>query len=151
MGTRSCRIYTCDLCGKQVKICSHCDRGNRYCGKACRSLARHRSKREAGVRYQRTDVGRRNQRRRQERYRAKKAARSTSTAVTSKVTHHGSPSSPIPVPPPADLLETPLPTPATQDQVWIGEPPTGSLRCSTCGWQVSEHVRVSFLSGEDPG
>ena len=31
----SARLFNCARCRRQVVICSHCDRGNRYCGKRC--------------------------------------------------------------------------------------------------------------------
>ncbi len=39
-------------------ICTHCDRGQRYCGEQCSRLARRESMREAGRRYQQTPDGR---------------------------------------------------------------------------------------------
>ncbi len=53
------RQFTCRRCRKEVAICSHCDRGQCYCGKHCSSRARRRSTREAGARYQKTTRGRR--------------------------------------------------------------------------------------------
>lgn len=149
MGTRTGRLYACDGCGQLVWICSHCDRGNRYCGEACSHAARKRSKREAARRYQKSELGRRNQRRRQERYRIRQASRSTSTSSVTKVTHQGSDSKPSAIPPPSDLPEVSVTRPISRERAVVVAP--GSMHCSRCGRRVSEHLRVSFLSGEDPG
>jgi len=74
------RLYNCARCHRQVTICSHCDRGNIYCGKSCADRARSTSLRAAGKRYQRTRRGRFNHAERQRRYRSR----------SKKVTHQGS-------------------------------------------------------------
>ena len=42
----SARLFNCARCRCQVVICSHCDRGNIYCGKRCSETARRQSQRE---------------------------------------------------------------------------------------------------------
>ncbi len=54
----SARLFNCARCRCHVVICSHCDRGNIYCGKRCSETARRQSQREASGRYQRTRRGR---------------------------------------------------------------------------------------------
>lgn len=76
----SLRMFTCSGCRKQVFICSHCDRGQRYCSKSCRRAARKESSRKASRRYQKTNRGARNHAARQRRYRQERQ----------KVTHQGS-------------------------------------------------------------
>ena len=44
----SARLFHCARCGRQVRICSRCDRGNRYCGSDCARAARADSVRAAG-------------------------------------------------------------------------------------------------------
>jgi hypothetical protein len=78
----SARVFNCARCQRQVVICSHCDRGNIYCGKRCSQSARRQSRREASRRYQRTRRGRFAHAARQRRYRQRRRA---------KVTHQGSP------------------------------------------------------------
>lgn len=73
------RLYNCIRCHAQVMICSHCDRGNRYCT-ACAPIASLEAKRRAGERYQNSPKGRRSHAERQKRYLAKR----------NKVTHRGS-------------------------------------------------------------
>lgn len=79
------RLYSCLRCHTQVVICSPCDRGQIYCGKACSYAARTASCRAAEKRYQTTFRGKMNHARRQQRYRAK---------LSTKVTDRGSSSLP---------------------------------------------------------
>jgi len=78
----SARLFICAGCRAQVVICSHCDRGNRYCGPRCWQAARRQSQREAARRYQSTRRGRLCHAERQRRYRQRRK---------DKVTHQGSP------------------------------------------------------------
>jgi hypothetical protein len=78
------RLFNCARCHCQVVICSHCDRGNIYCGRRCAEHARKTSSRSAGKRYQRTYRGRIKHAERQRRYRA----------LQNIVTHQRSASSP---------------------------------------------------------
>jgi len=79
----SARLYFCCRCQAQVIICSRCDRGHRYCAKACADTARSISLNRACKKYQSTRVGRFNNAARQQRYRQRKRQ---------IVTHQGSPS-----------------------------------------------------------
>jgi len=75
------RLFLCARCRSQVLICSHCDRGQRYCAESCAWEARHQSQREAGRRYARSRAGRFACAERNRRYRARRK----------NVTHQGSP------------------------------------------------------------
>ncbi len=77
---KSHRLLICARCSCQVRICTRCDRGNVYCSKFCAGLARSRSLRGAGRRYQQTRAGRRNHAARQQRYQLRQPK---------KVTHQG--------------------------------------------------------------
>ena len=55
---RPARLFLCARCRVQVVLCSRCDRGNRYCGRACWRQARDAARREAARRYQRSRRGR---------------------------------------------------------------------------------------------
>jgi hypothetical protein len=55
---RPARLYLCVRCRVQVVLCSHCDRGNRYCGRTCRRQARAETQRQAARRYQGSRRGR---------------------------------------------------------------------------------------------
>ncbi len=78
----SARLYNCARCHRQVVICSHCDRGQRYCAGGCAPAARAESIRAAGQRYQNSRRGRHCHAERQRRYRRRQSE---------KVTHQGSP------------------------------------------------------------
>ena len=78
----SSRLYFCSRCHVQVIICSHCDRGQRYCTGECRREARAESAQRASKKYQATRAGRFNNADRQQRFRDRRSQ---------KVTHQGSP------------------------------------------------------------
>jgi hypothetical protein len=126
----SARLFNCARCRRQVAICSHCDRGNIYCGKRCSETARRQSRRQSGKRYQKTRRGRLSHAERQRRYRQRRRA---------KVTHQGSP--------PAISNET-LPaesrTSARRSDFPAMDPADG-IRCHLCGRVCSHFVRQSFL------
>ena len=52
------RLFVCARCRVQVLLCSRCDRGQRYCGRACSRAARRQSLCAAASRYQRSWGGR---------------------------------------------------------------------------------------------
>ena len=126
----SARLFICARCRCQVAICSHCDRGNIYCGKRCSETARRQSRREASRRYRRTRRGRLAHAERQRRYRQRR---------TKKVTHQGSP----PVLPDATLPAESR-TSAWRSAVPAAVPGDG-IRCHLCGRECSDFVRQSFL------
>ena len=51
------RLYNCQRCAQQVRICTDCDRGNRYCAGECARLRRRESLLRAARRYQRSYRG----------------------------------------------------------------------------------------------
>jgi len=55
---RPARLFLCARCRTQVVLCSHCDRGQRYCTAACSRQARDAAQRDAAQRYQRSRRGR---------------------------------------------------------------------------------------------
>ena len=68
-------------CNALFTICPCCDRGQRYCGSACRQRARRAQVAAAGRRYQASDAGREAHRQRQSRYRHRSSE--------PRVTHQG--------------------------------------------------------------
>lgn len=78
------RLFLCALCYEQVIICTHCDRGNIYCGFSCSFTARKKSLREAGIRYQNSIKGRLNHALRQRHYMQRLRE------FKNKMTHQGS-------------------------------------------------------------
>jgi hypothetical protein len=126
----SARLFNCARCRCQVVICSHCDRGNIYCGKRCSETARLHSQREAGRRYQRTRRGGFAHAARQRRYRQRR---------TAKVTHQGSP---------PDVADETLPAESRTSARRSEEPvavPAAGIRCQLCGRVCSHFLRQSFL------
>ena len=71
------RLYYCALCHTQAVICSHCDRGQIYCGDRCSKIARLKSCREAERRYQLTPGGKQKHAARQKRYRMRQKEKVT--------------------------------------------------------------------------
>lgn len=96
MNEASGRLYQCHRCFCQVVICSHCDRGNIYCGTRCRGSARSERQKLAGQRYQSSSRGRQKHAARQARYRIRQIEK------VEKVTHRSSPDLPL-----NDLLSLP--------------------------------------------
>ena len=71
-------------------ICSHCDRGQRYCSSVCRRISRLEQQRTARRRFQHSSEGRLDHRDRQRAYRLRKAAIARAL-LNESVTEHGSP------------------------------------------------------------
>jgi hypothetical protein len=117
------RSFLCARCRRAVTICSHCDRGQRYCSADCSRLARTCAQRAASKRYQGSRKGRHAHARRQGQWRARQQI----------VTHQGSPP-----PPCADVLP---PDEASAPQTGANQ----SCKCHFCGRSVSVFVRQGFL------
>jgi len=60
-------------CRTMFFVCRSCDRGQRYCGNACRQLVRSKQRRDASRRYQQSADGRFNHRLNQRAYRQRRA------------------------------------------------------------------------------
>ena len=82
------RVCPGHQCHVTFFICSHCDRGHRYCSTECRELARRRQRRCANGRHQRSPEGRLDHRDRQREYRERRQEQSRVTR--SCVTDQGS-------------------------------------------------------------
>ena len=118
------RRYLCACCHTAVILCSHCDRGQRYCGDDCAGKVRSRCVQAAGQRYQTSLRDRHAHAQRQRRYRSKQ---------TNKVTHQGSPPAGVPA-----LL--PLETNAS-----VQATPIESEQCHFCHCACGSFVRIGFL------
>ena len=97
-GPLSGRQFVCARCQIEVLVCSHCDRGQRYCGRQCSGQARCASLREAGRCYQSSRAG--------HLAHARRARRSRQRQKETQLAPSPSPS-PTPTPTPTP---TPLPT-----------------------------------------
>ena len=82
----------CDSCGTQLRICRHCDRGQRYCAGKCAREARLASVKAAGRRYGQSPRGRETNRERQRRHRLR--TRTVAVPEIDAVTHQGCSSPP---------------------------------------------------------
>jgi hypothetical protein len=126
----SARLYNCVRCHKQVTICSHCDRGNIYCGKSCADSARRASLRAAGIRYQNTHRGRLKHADRQRHYRTRRK----------EVTHQGSPEIPTSVPL----------TARSEARSSVGVIENNAIRCHFCRRLCSDYLRLDYLHRTTP-
>lgn len=131
------RMYWCACCGVCVLICSHCDRGDRYCSNECAKEMRKERQKDAAERYQDGPFGRRNHAARQRHYQERR--RCYQHHLEKKMTHQGSP-----LLPPAALL----PSETTTLQTIESEPLQASKplrQCHFCHCECSELVRNGFL------
>ena len=128
--TDSFRLFNCSLCFRQVRLCSKCDRGNRYCSQICAGLVRRRSMAEAGRRYQRSFLGALNHANRQATYRAH---------IPKEVTHQGS----------AEGSSSAIVSIGNDEETF--EPIKSTLekevcnRCSGCGISLGLFARPDFI------
>ena len=84
---RFCKASPCRIL---FFICTHCDRGQRYCSPACRRSTRLEQQRDARRRHQHSLEGRLDHRDRQRAYRLRRAAIPRVSLKTESVTEHGS-------------------------------------------------------------
>lgn len=173
----SARLFLCARCAAQVVLCRRCDRGNRYCSRACGRQARVDSRRRSAQRYQRSPRGRRAHAQRTRRWRQRVAAVAAAVARGSldanNVTHQGSQpavaSAPLAACRPPSLTvaladATTLPPAVTGAHTTIdgaagaavaaASPPrravTHAWRCARCGaWQPAA-VRQGFVRHGTP-
>lgn len=157
------RRFLCALCRAPVLVCSHCDRGQRYCAGPCSAISRRAAQQEAGQRYQSSRAGRFNHAARTQRWRTRQASK------TQSVTHQGSQQ-----PPPDAVLAAHAPaglaTAAKQSDQPCTIAPQPRLACALplgranhpaqgqCHWcctTCAQHVRLGFLrrapAGTDHG
>jgi hypothetical protein len=148
----SARLFLCARCSAQVRLCSHCDRGQRYCTPTCSSLARDTAQREAGRRYQRSRGGRMAHAARSRRWRIRHQridplATPGVVAGANIVTHQGSPGSPADAPLVAwtsDRAQVSITSDPTQTATKGVERIAGPM-CRRCGAALAPWVRQGFL------
>jgi hypothetical protein len=130
------RLFLCRKCGSEVVVCSHCDRGQIYCGNGCAGQARRQALRDAGERYQQTPGGKKKHAARMGHLRARRK--------TKIVTHHGSPT-----PPAGDLVATGAMA-TSRDDASPAEPPRrATTHCHWCGRPCLPPLRLGFLRRRD--
>ena len=128
------RVFECARCERQVNICSPCDRGQRYCGRACSAQARRASMRAAGRRYQQSRRGRDCHAERQQRYRL----RSRDKARWETVTHQGS------LAPRRGVQLSRVQDPGPRVNPRSAPELSEKVRCYFCARAVSEAVRTGW-------
>jgi hypothetical protein len=81
------RLFSCQWCGLQVRLCRWCDRGLRYCGSECAVAQRQEAQRAASAAYQMTERGAKLHATRMQRYRDRHAMM-RAWRCTLRVTQH---------------------------------------------------------------
>jgi hypothetical protein len=148
----SARLFLCARCSTQVRLCSHCDRGQRYCTPSCSSLARDTAQREAARRYQRSRGGRmahaaRSRRWRIRHHRIEPVATTEFVAGANIVTHQGSPGGPADAPLVAwisERAEVSITAKLDQSAAELVERIARPM-CRRCGAALAPWVRQGFL------
>lgn len=149
------RLFLCACCRVQVIVCSHCDRGQRYCAGDCAQRTRQRLQGQAAKRYQNSLKGRHRHAQRMHRWREQRRAQAN------KVTHQGCMITPandvLVVYPTRQPICTPLPS---NNAPFLPIPPAppawltpAPWRCGWCAAALPIPVRWSFLRwqrGLDP-
>jgi hypothetical protein len=147
---RSARLFLCARCRDQVLLCSHCDRGQLYCSRACSFASRRERRQETAGRYQRSRSGRLKHAARSARWRERRrGAQAGAVGDVDKVTHQGSPR------PLADASLLACDTPsaceltAPTELATDAEPATAAAlvaaACRRCAHTLLPHVRLGWL------
>lgn len=146
----SFRLFVCEArdCGRQVTLCTRCDRGQRYCSGDCRRRERAWRHREANRRYARSFAARRLGAARQARCRAARRARAK------KVTDHAPPRPPAPAIVGASPAPVAIVAPVVAGAVEPDDVPTALLprrppaacdpHCTGCG-RAGRYLRTHSL------
>jgi hypothetical protein len=153
---RVARLFLCARCRDQVLLCSHCDRGQQYCSRACSSLSRRERRREAAERYQSSHGGRLKHAARTACWRQRqRSLRQTSAgdAIDKEVTHQGCPdagadASLLACDPPSaceSSVHTESQSAHDAARVSAGAVSFAALGCRRCGHEVRSHVRLGYL------
>ena len=118
------RVCLGEHCHAVFFICSHCDRGHRYCSEGCRANAARQQRRRANGRHQKSPEGRLDHRDRQRDYRRRCRQRQAC------VTDEGSLSIASPASFQCGTSEPPAALEDTPPQQFV---PVIRLRCCICG------------------
>ena len=156
---RSARLFLCARCRDQVLLCSHCDRGQQYCSRACANDSRRERRRETAKRYQRSPGGQLKHAARSARWRQRlRSLRQARAGMgIEKVTHQGCTNAPADASLQAcDTLSTGQGSsntdPATTDGHWPANDTAmtsagavdSPLVCRRCGHPLQPHVRQGY-------
>jgi len=159
---RSARLFLCARCRAQVLLCSHCDRGQVYCTRACSLAARRERRRHTAKRYQDSRNGRLKHAARTACWRKRRRSlRHASAGIdVDKVTHQGC------APSRADALLLACDTTNVGEPIAVdalshpavhvepASPATtafAAARCRRCACALLPHVRRGWLRGGSIG
>ena len=139
------RLFLCARCRTQVVLCSHCDRGNRYCGRPCRRLAREAARRDSASRYQRSWRGRLAHAERSRRWRQRRRARGDAGGDAGgdgggreqNVTHQGCPPGPVAAP----LVAWTHPTTSAPEPADTADTAATAMTIATSPWRCRRCAR----------
>jgi len=153
---RSARLFLCVRCRAHVLLCSHCDRGQVYCTRACSFAARRERRRHTAKRYQDSRSGRLKHAARTACWRKRRRSPQLASAGggIDKVTHQGC----LPLSTDASLLAcdtTHVGEPITQDAVSdpaehvesasLTTTAFAAALCRRCAHSLLPHVRMGWL------
>jgi len=156
---RSARLFLCARCRDQVLLCSHCDRGQQYCSRACASVSRRERRRETAERYQRSRGGQLKHAARSARWRQRRRSLRQASACMGidKVTHQGCPDAPADASLRAcDTISTGQDSSHTDSASLDGQSPADAtamtsvgtvqspLVCRRCGYSLQLLVRQGY-------
>jgi len=110
-------------------LCSHCDRGQRYCSATCRDQARRQQRRCANQRHQQSPEGRLDHRDRQRQYRQRRQTRVTDQGSLSITCSASSQCGPVAAP----RMEVPDTASADLLPRWSDTRTCVRLCCRVCG------------------
>ena len=151
---RTARLFLCARCRDQVLLCSHCDRGQQYCSRACSILSRRERRRETARRYQSSRRGRLKHAARAACWRARRRALRQASALgeIDKVTHQGCPHAPCDVsllacqtPSACQITTTVADLANDSAPVSAGSASPTVLACRRCTHRLVPHLRLGFL------
>ena len=145
---RPARLFLCARCRDQVLLCSHCDRGQQYCSRACSRQSRGERRRETAQRYQSSRPGQLKHAARTARWRERR--RSLRDPIN-KVTHQGCSvvhaDAPLPTCDIPSIGEFTIEANLTTNTglVDAGRVPFAALVCRRCAHRLLPHVRLGWL------
>jgi len=140
------RLFTCHRCHKQVRICRHCDRGNRYCSDTCAASARREQLREARRRYQRSPIGRERHMLRQRRWRQKRRAVVELTREKTDCREKSQPRNEAVFLERNRQLQAPIGNRIDEEIVTNSRDTKLLFRCSICGKPLGPFARLDFIT-----
>ena len=158
---RVARLFLCARCRDQVLLCSHCDRGQQYCGRACSSVSRRERRRQTAQRYQSSRGGQLKHAARTACWRQRRRSlRQASAGNIDKVTHQGCSVAPAD----ASLLACETPSTCEGHETTVdtdsanataaasaGTASFAALVCRRCTHRLLPHVRQGYLRASRVG